>query len=72
MIVILIYSNEYFSFREMTPTAFSIGVIIAIINPGVIVLVVMFTSFLARRKGSHFYSQKKVKRALSGLLCLRH
>lgn len=58
-IVILIYSNEYLSFREVTPTAFSMGVMIAITNPGVTVLVVTFTSFLARRKGPHFYSQKR-------------
>lgn len=58
-IVILIYSNEYLSFSEATPTAFSMGVIIAITNPAVTVPVVMFTSFLARRKGPNFYSQKR-------------
>lgn len=45
----------------MAPTAFSIGVIIAITNPGVIVLVVMFTSFLARRKATLLQSEKVIK-----------
>lgn len=61
MIVILIYSNEYWiqDLERRTPTAFSIGVNITITNPDVIVVVIMFTFFLREEKGPLLTVKKK-------------